>query len=302
MSAPSIISTFAFDAIGTRWEIETNEPLNPDIRGRIEERIRAFDRAYSRFRSDSLVSAMAAAPDGGRFEFPDDAAAMFDLYDRLFAATAGAVDPLVGSSLELLGYDAAYTLTPVPPAVRAHHVRHRPTWSADVRREGTTLITRRPVVLDLGAVGKGYLVDIITAILRDAGLTDFLVDAGGDLRHAGGEGVGIGLEHPNNPALVIGAAHLRNGALCASAGNRRAWGDGLHHVVDARTGVPAAQVAATWVLAEDAALADGLATALFFTSAPRLAAIFAFEYVLMAADGRATRSSDFEGELFALSN
>ena len=44
--------------------------------------------------------------------------------------------------------------------------------------------------------------------------------------------------------------------------------------------------------------ADGLATALFFTGADRLAAAFRFEYVLMRADGRAEESSGFPGELF----
>ena len=298
MSAPAVRSTFAFDAIGTRWEIESDEPLDTGVRSRVEERIERFDAAYSRFRADSLVSAMAAAPDGGRFEFPDDATALFDLYDRLFAATDGAIDPLVGSTLELLGYDALYTLTPVPPAVRAHHVRHRPTWTIDVEREGNTLTTRRPVVLDVGAVGKGYLVDIVSAILADGGLSGFVVDAGGDLRCDGGEEIRVGLEHPHDAGHVIGIADVRDGALCASAGNRRAWGDNLHHLVDARSGIPAGDVIATWVTAEDAALADGLATALFFTGADGLAATFRFEHVLMRADGRAERSPGFEGELF----
>jgi thiamine biosynthesis lipoprotein len=117
VSAQATRSTFAFDAIGTRWEIETGEPLAADARASVEKRIERFDAAYSRFRSNSHVSAMAAAPDGGRFHFPDDAPALFDLYDRLFAATDGAVDPLVGSTLELLGDDASYSLTPVPDAV-----------------------------------------------------------------------------------------------------------------------------------------------------------------------------------------
>ena len=43
---------------------------------------------------------------------------MFDLYDRLVAATNGAVDPLVGRQLELLGYDPAYSLTPAPDSDR----------------------------------------------------------------------------------------------------------------------------------------------------------------------------------------
>jgi hypothetical protein len=40
------------------------------------------------------------------------------------AGTRQGLNPLVGSTLELIGYDAAYTLTPVPAAVRVHHVRH----------------------------------------------------------------------------------------------------------------------------------------------------------------------------------
>jgi thiamine biosynthesis lipoprotein len=58
------------------------------------------------------------------------------------------------------------------------------------------------------------------------------------------------------------------------------------------------EVVATWVVAGDAALADGLATALFFTGGHQLAGSFQFTYVGMLADGRAERSPDFDGELF----
>jgi thiamine biosynthesis lipoprotein len=297
--APAVPSTFTFDAIGTRWCIDTDEPLNGEVRDRILDRIRRFDRTYSRFRPDSLVAQVAAAPAGGRFEFPEDSIALFDLYDRLVTATEGAVDPLVGRQLELLGYDPTYSLTPAPDAVRAtERARARPTWAADIVRDGTTLITRRPLVIDVGAAGKGYLVDSISATLEQAGVARFVVDAGGDLRHCGEHGIRVGLEHPLDPRLVIGVASLQNRALCASAVNRRAWGDGLHHVLDARTGAPATEVVATWVVAGDAALADGLATALFFSGAHRLAETHRFTYVRMLADGRAERSPDFDGELF----
>jgi FAD:protein FMN transferase len=297
--APAAPSTFTFDAIGTRWCIDTDEPLRGDVRDQIRNRIRRFGLTYSRFRPDSLVSQVAAAPAGGRFEFPEDSLALFDLYDRLITATDGAVDPLVGRQLELLGYDPTYSLTPAPAAARAaERARARPTWASDVVRDGVTLITRRPLVIDVGAAGKGYLVDIVSAILQQAGVAGFVVDAGGDLRHCGEHGIRVGLEHPLDPRLVIGVANLQNRALCASAVNRRVWGDGLHHVLDARTGEPATEVVATWVVADDAALADGLATALFFTGAQRLAETFRFASVRMLADGRAERSPNFDGELF----
>jgi thiamine biosynthesis lipoprotein len=84
------------------------------------------------------------------------------------------------------------------------------------------------------------------------------VDGSGDLRHSGDSSIQVGLEHPLDSGLVIGVVKLKNRALCASATNRRSWGDGLHHVLDARTGLPVREVIATWVIADDAATADGL--------------------------------------------
>ena len=291
--------TFSFKAIGTQWEIETYEPLVRGQQQRILRRIEEFDITYSRFRPDSLVSRVAAAPEGGCFDFPDDSLALFDLYDRLHRATAGAVDPLVGRDLELLGYDRTYSLTPAPNLVREEYARGRASWSKDIIRDGTSLVTRRPLAIDVGAAGKGYLVDIVSDILREAGFNQFVVDGSGDLRHSGESSIRVGLEHPFDPQLAIGVANLQDCALCASAITRRAWGDGLHHVLDARTGVPVRNVVATWVVADETAIADGLATALFFTRADHLAEVFRFSYVRMFADGRAEISENFDGKLFS---
>ena len=106
---------------------------------------------------------------------------------------------------------------------------------------------------------------------------------------------------PDASATEVDALRRSRSAilLCASATNRRAWGPGLHHVLDARTGIPVRDVVATWVLAADAASADGLATALFVTDPDRLLAEFSFQYVRLLADGRLQASAGFDGELFA---
>jgi FAD:protein FMN transferase len=290
---------FTFKSIGTQWEIETHEQLDHRLKQRILQRTNQFETTYSRFRQDSLVTRMATAPEGGCFDFPDDAVALFALYDKLHTATGGAVDPLVGRDLELLGYDRTYSLTPVPEHYRAKvHARESASWSKDVIRHGTSLVTRHPLVIDVGAAGKGYLVDIVSDILIEDGFTEFIVDGSGDIHHSGESSIQVGLEHPFDPNLVIGVVNLKNRALCASAVNRRTWGDGLHHVIDARTSIPVRDVVATWVIADDAATADGLATALFFTQAEHLAEVFRFSYVRMFVDGRAEFSQNFDGELF----
>lgn len=293
ISAPE--TTFRFEAIGTAWQIATAHPLPDSLRQQIAALTEDFDLVWSRFRADSLVTTIAHAPTGGRFTFPARDEALLDLYDRLVAATGGAIDPLVGRDLELLGYDPDYTLVPNHAALAAH--RNQNTWEFDIRREGATIITDHPVVIDVGAAGKGYLVDLIADTLRRAAVPEFLVDGSGDLRHQGADPVIVGLEHPTRPGRVIGTVPLRDRALCASATTRRAWGDGLHHVLDGRTRQPVSNVVATWAITADAATADGLATALFVTEPERLDG-FAFSWVRMLADGRVQWSNDFDGDLF----
>lgn len=59
-----------FTAIGTDWQINTAHPLPDPLRAEIAAMCEDFDRAWSRFRTDSLVTEIAQAPRGGRFSFP----------------------------------------------------------------------------------------------------------------------------------------------------------------------------------------------------------------------------------------
>ena len=253
-------------------------------------RIEQFDSTWSRFREDSLVSRIAATP--GVHSFPADAPALFEFYRGLYEVTDGAVSPLVGRALEALGYDRHYSLrvTGTPAAV--------PRWEDAVAWDGAALTTLRPVLLDVGAAGKGYLVDIVSGLLTAAGHTEFIVDGSGDIRHHGPSTMRVALEHPLDASMAIGIANVGEGAICSSATNRRAWGDGLHHVIDATTGLPTQNVIATWAIAESALEADGIATALFFAEPERIASRFRFTYVRMFSTGRVESSPTFDGELF----
>ncbi len=279
-----------FEAIGTQWQIDTRNPLAPRLVDAIHERIELYDATWSRFRADSFVSRIAET--AGRWQFPADAAPLFDLYRQLYDITDGAVTPLVGRRLEELGYDRDYSLRP------AAHLTPVPAWDDVMHWDDGILTTTQPVVLDVGAAGKGYLVDIVAGLLRDAGIDEYVVDGSGDLVHRGDEPLRVGLEHPFDPKLAIGVYDLSNGALCASAPGRRAWGTGLHHILDGLSGEPTTTVAATWASATTGLLADGLATALFFTTGERLASRFDFEYVRMFPDSRVEHSRHFTGELF----
>jgi thiamine biosynthesis lipoprotein len=280
---------WVFHAIGTRWEIETEHPLDDAARREVTRIIDAFDRDWSRFRSDSTVSRLAVA--GGVVAAPPDTALLGGIFRDLDGATGGAVNPLVGDALARRGYDAQISgedrgAAPSPP-----DWQRRMTWDArELRLTG-------PATIDVGAAGKGRLVDLVSEHLGARVAGTAVVDASGDLVVRGGP-VRIGLEHPFDMRRAIGVWEIGDGALCASAVNRRAWGDGLHHVLDARTGEPVRTYAATWVRAADALHADAVATALFFDGGPELAYRWGAEWVRMTTDGRVEWSPGGKEGLF----
>ncbi len=287
----STTTVWTFDAIGTRWSIETSAPLSAAVRAEVAGVVERFDREWSRFRADSHVSALASG-EVASVPAPGDAEAMLAVYAEVDTATRGAVNPLVGEALARLGYDARTSLvargTPEPA----------PDWRDLLRWDDGRLELMEPATIDVGALGKGRLVDLVLEVVAPHAGADVVVDASGDLA-VRGSAQRIGLEHPYDPRRAIGVATVQDAALCASAINRRAWGDGLHHVLDARTGAPVRAYAATWAIAATAMHADALATALFFDGGPELAAAWNAHWVRMGTDGRVQWSPGFDGEVFS---
>ncbi|WP_430591475.1 FAD:protein FMN transferase [Humidisolicoccus flavus] len=284
-----------FEGIGTRWSIETLHPLDDSVIEVIAVTVERYDQTWSRFRGDSDIAALRTA--GATITLPPESKRLSELYRALYTLTRGSMTPLVGSSLEAIGYGADYDLG-ANGAVSA-----APAWEDALLWEGTSARSRQGITLDIGAAGKGQLVDLLGAVLLDAGIEDWIIDGSGDFKHHGEiAATSVALEHPRQPGIAIGKLELANRAFAASAGNRRAWGEGLHHILDASTGEPTSDVLGTWVIADTAIDADALATALFFAPARDLRRGFTFEYARMYASGHLETSGVFSGSFFTRSN
>ena len=174
-----------------------------------------------------------------------------------------------------------------------------PAWGKVIDFRAPYLQLRQPAWLDFGAAGKGHLVDIVGTILEAGGIGNYCVDAGGDMRfrNSAGDTVPVGLEHPDDPTLAIGLVRLGNRSLCGSSGNRRAWA-GFHHIIDPAELRSPDHIRALWVVADSTLLADGLATALFFAPADKLAETFDFEFAIINEDLHLERSPQFPAEIF----
>jgi thiamine biosynthesis lipoprotein len=287
---------FIFEAIGTHWQIDIFSDLSEQEKNKLEkhihERIEIFDATFSRFRADSWVTQLSQK--AGLYQLPPDGEALFELYKKLYDATDGAVTPLIGQILADAGYDATYSLE----TKELHAV---PEWDAVISLTDTTVTLFKPALLVFGAAGKGYLVDCISRLLENEGISQYCVDAGGDIYFKNNTPARIGMENPENTEEVIGIVTLNNQALCGSAGNRRAWGD-WHHIINPHTHISPRHIAAVWVIASSAALADGLTTALFFSDPNYLKTLFSFEYTILFADFHIEKSDNFSAEFFLKNN
>jgi thiamine biosynthesis lipoprotein len=283
-----------FSAIGTEWDIDlptvAEEILG--IKEKIIRRIDAFDKHYSRFRTDSLVTRMAQS--AGEYVLPKDAKPLLDIYQEVYGITHGLVTPLIGQVLVDAGYDPEYSLT-------SKTLRVPPAWDDVLEYNFPTLTLLQPALLDFGAAGKGYLVDIIADLLDSEGIGHYVINVGGDIRCTVpiNEPCIIGLEDPSDPKRVIGTVEINSGSICGSAGNRRAW-KGFHHIINPKTLQSPENINAVWVRAAEARIADVLTTCLYLLSPEEIMpkiSNFA-EFLIMYADNTFQQSENFDAILF----
>lgn len=282
-----------FGAIGTSWQIDIFQDVSAkdqaELAALIHDRIEAFDATYSRFREDSLVTRISK--EIGTFTFPDDARELFAIYHDLYKRTDGLFTPLIGTVMSDAGYDATYTLK------QKNSLQSPKQWDDILSYTYPVLMTKEPVMLDFGAGGKGYLVDLVSSVIEDAGITAYCVDAGGDIFYKNTTPIRIGLEDPENTDQMLGVYVLSTGSICGSAGNRRAWGD-FTHIINPKTLTSATDIAAIWVVADTALIADAIATCLYFIQAQKLRDQYSFEYCIVYNDRSVEKSKGFTAELF----
>jgi thiamine biosynthesis lipoprotein len=214
----------------------------------VETHLADIDAACSRFRPDSELAAVNAAR--GR-AVPVSPLLLDALEVALRAArlTGGLVDPTVGGALVLSGYDRDFAL------VRGSRVRRVRAgrvagWSVvELDRDAGTVRLPAGVRLDLGATAKALAADGAAAGALEAGVRGVLVNLGGDIATAGdapagGWAVRVTDSHRAGPDAAGQDVTIASGGLSTSSTTVRRWrrrGGAAHHIVDPRTGLPAAE-------------------------------------------------------------
>ncbi len=279
----------SFDSMGSTWNIYTNQTQEEELKKLITTQASEFDAQFSRFKKTSLIQKISKQ--AGIYNVPTDLIEMLKIYKQLYTPSNKTFTPLIGKTLEDIGYDEHYslkeqqTLTQTPDLDTVLQIQN-----------STTIKLTQPVLIDIGGIGKGYFVDKIASILASHNITEYLIDGSGDILHKGAKAIQTALEDPNNTTKAIGIATFQNGSMCASATNRRTWKK-WHHIVNPHTNTSDNTIIATWVYAQSTALADALATALFLAP-PEAFHEQQFEYLIMNNARKIKKSAGFPAELF----
>ena len=178
-------------------------------------------------------------------------------------------------------------------------------------RAGTVSLTRAGMKVNLGGIGKGYAIDRCVTILRDAGLTDFMIQSGGDLFVSGRRGDRpwrVGIQDPRAaPNTLFAAIELTDAAFSTSGDYERFFirdGRRYHHILDPATGEPARRSRSVTIMARNATVADGLSTGVFILGGGEGMALIEklpdVEGVIVDADNQVRVSSGFRARLAIL--
>lgn len=164
--------------------------------------------------------------------------------------------------------------------------------------EGNEVTVPKGMKLDMGAVGKGCAGDVLTGILKEAGITSALLDLGGNVQVIGTKPDGsrwrLGLRNPFDAEGYLGVIEIADAAVVTSGSYERYFigkdGKRYGHIIDPATGYPAESgLASVTIVAKEGKLCDALSTSLFIMGREKAEAYWrehgGFDMILITDEG-----------------
>jgi thiamine biosynthesis lipoprotein len=265
-------------AQGTSWSIVVADPP-AGVASKIDATFDEIDLTFSMFNPASLTSRINRGETDVTTPFFEQC---FALAQEVNVATEGYFDSTVGPLVDAWGFGpGGANASPDVDSILAF------TGMDLVRIEAGHIIKSDPrVKLDFSSIAKGFTVDCLARMLDGEGVTDYMVEVGGEVRARGVNSRGgawrIAIDKPsfelvNERETVINLgsstpaatpASTPPPAAIATSGNYRNWfvdeaGRTRVHIIDPKTGIPAlGEILSVSVVAAECAVADAWATGL----------------------------------------
>jgi thiamine biosynthesis lipoprotein len=235
------------------------------------DEFKRLDLLMSNWVDSSEVSRINAAAGVRAVQVSDEVLRVIALSQKVSRRTGGAFDITVGAYRGLWKFDQDLDGTLPDPATLA--ARRRLTGYRNLivdSKRRTIKLRKKGMAITLGGIAKGYAVDRAAAILRDRGLDDFIVQAGGDLFVSGAKGAQkwrVGIRDPRGARdATFALTELQDRTFSTAGDYERGFvKDGVryHHILDPKTGYPTRGCRSVTVIARDALTADAWDTTLF---------------------------------------
>jgi len=266
--------------MGTTYNVVATDPsrqlAEADVRSAIDGALAEVNQQMSNWDAGSEISLFNAGT--GAVQMSDGLAHVMQAAEHVHLASEGRFDTTMGPLIELWGFGApGQRAMPEAAAVSAALAQsgHANTLSLG---NGTMSKTQSDAQVYLAAIGKGYGADRVGRALEALGITDYMVEIGGDLyasgRNPNGQRWQIGVESPDVMAGGLMDVVGVSGLGLASSGDYRNYfevdGQRYSHIIDPATGHPIThRTASATVLAGNAMLADAWATAMLILGRER---------------------------------
>ena len=267
------------------WEVQLAAARDDDSMEHVFaalDLVEALEDQMTVYRDDSEVQRINRQAAEGPVPVEPRLFGVFQLAQRLYHDTDGALDITSGPLSETWGFSRRRGRVPDPAEIAAAILR---VGMNDVVLDeaSQTIAFRRPgITVNLNSIGKGYALDRMAELLAEGGVDDYLLHGGkssvlarGDQPgRPSGSGWTIGLRHPLRPAERLAEFCLRDQSLSTSGSGTqffRRRGRRYGHILDPRTGRPAEGIFSATVIAPTAAEADALSTA-FYVMGPEKSA------------------------------
>ncbi|NHI02194.1 FAD:protein FMN transferase [Oceanimonas sp. MB9] len=245
------------------------------LQAEIDRRLELVNDQMSTYRKASELSRFNQHRSDTPFAVSSDTAKVVTAALQLGRLTDDALDVTVGPLVNLWGFGPDARPTQIPSDAQLAEVRERTGLdhlSVLTAADGDYLQKSLPeLYVDLSSIAKGFGVDVVSEYLSEQGLTNHLVEIGGEVRTSGlnahGQDWRIAVEKPGQgEGMVQQVVALANTSVATSGDYRNYYeldGKRLSHTMDPTTGKPIThRLASVTVIHPSCMMADGLATAL----------------------------------------
>lgn len=258
---------YPFQAMGSPCEIQlyaASQSRALQVAQAARAAIEQLERRYSRYRPDSLLSAInRAAAKAETVEIDAETASLLDYADVCFVESDGLFDITSGILRKAWRFDG----DALPAQTRIDALLPYVGWKKIQRQPGKLIFTVPGQELDFGGIVKEYAADRAATLCLERGITSGAVNLGGDIRligpHPDGSPWRIGIRDPFDRGKNVTHLELFAGGLASSGDYERCIqvGDRRYgHILNPKTGWPVYGYAAVTVIAELCVLAGSAAT------------------------------------------